>query len=72
MMPRYEYIRLYIDPDDLGPLNRYSKDGWRVVSVIRTAQPIDLLQFSWCALLERELPYPLIQDEYKSKAESGQ
>lgn len=49
-MIKYEYIRLELDMGDLGPLNRYSGDGWRVVAVTGSGY--------YSALLERPLPTP--------------
>jgi hypothetical protein len=51
-MQAYEYIRLGIDMGDLSALNRYSADGWRVVSIVAT----DRSNREQYALLERPLP----------------
>jgi hypothetical protein len=49
-MTRYEYIALEFGFGDLSALNRYSNDGWKVVSV----QP-QFKCLAFYAMLEREV-----------------
>jgi hypothetical protein len=54
----YEYIRLEIDFGSLSALNRFSRDGWRVVQVVPIGSEgdvrmVDGERFSHYALLER-------------------
>lgn len=45
----YEYIRLRVDRDDLSQLNRFGRDGWRVVAVLGRTE-----NYTTWVLLERK------------------
>jgi hypothetical protein len=66
---KYEYIRIHLDFGDLGPLNRYSGDGWKVVAIIEK-QPDPGFEEGYWALLEREIqPQPWISVQKMDKSE---
>jgi hypothetical protein len=55
VIQKYEYIRIKLDFGDLSELNRYSNDGWQVVTVV-TSDPVPGFSLFHWALLERPIP----------------